>query len=85
MNEERYFMNDDDHPQYLDAGYVYAPYVPQLQTPVVLNPDEFSPREGILTRYGRRLLEEGSHFYATITVGDVRDVPRKVNWLKEGF
>ena len=79
--------DDDDHPQYLDAGYIFSPYIPAVQTPVVLDPDAFETRRGILTRYGRRLLEEGGRYY---TIGDFRfrhmkESPAKVNWLKEGF
>ncbi len=35
---------------YLDSGYFYCPYVPLTQTPVVLDPESFCPRKGILTR-----------------------------------
>jgi len=41
----------------LDAGYFYAPYIPITQTPVVLDPSTFQPTKGIITRYGKRLLE----------------------------
>jgi hypothetical protein len=41
----------------MDSGYFYCPYVPLTQTPVVLDPESFCPRKGILTRYGKKLLE----------------------------
>jgi len=47
---------------YMDSGYFYCPYVPLTQTPVVLDPDSFCPRKGILTRYGKKLLREGAKF-----------------------
>ncbi len=48
---------------FLDAGYFYAPYVPLMQTPVMLDPASFKKSKGILTRYGKKLLEEGGKFY----------------------
>ena len=37
----------------MDAGYVYAPYIPLQQLPTVTDPETFQPRKGILTRYGK--------------------------------
>jgi hypothetical protein len=53
---------------YMDSGYFYCPYVPLTQTPVVLDPEGFVPRKGILTRYGKKLLREGAKFYATLSI-----------------
>jgi len=53
---------------YMDSGYFYCPYVPLTQTPVVLDPDSFCPRRGVLTRYGKKLLREGAKFYARIAI-----------------
>lgn len=44
---------------YMDSGYFYAPYIPIQTSPVVLDPNTAIPKKGILTRYGKRLLEEG--------------------------
>lgn len=55
---------------YMDAGYFYCPYVPLTQTPIVLEPEGFCPRRGILTRYGKKLLREGAKFYARMTVAN---------------
>ncbi len=55
---------------YMDSGYFYCPYVPLTQTPVVLDPDSFCPRKGILTRYGKKLLREGSKFYARLSIAN---------------
>jgi hypothetical protein len=54
---------------FLDSGYFYAPYLPITKTPVVLDPANFNPTRGILTRYGKKLLNEGSTFYDNITIG----------------
>jgi len=55
---------------YMDSGYFYCPYVPLTQTPVVLDPESFCPRKGILTRYGKKLLREGAKFYARMSVAN---------------
>jgi hypothetical protein len=55
---------------YMDSGYFYCPYVPLTQTPVVLDPESFCPRKGLLTRYGKKLLREGSKFYARLSVAN---------------
>lgn len=52
----------------LDTGYIYAPYVPLLSTPTVMNPDSFVPSKGVMTRYGKKLLEDGGLFYAVLNV-----------------
>jgi len=55
---------------YMDSGYFYAPYVPLTQTPVVMDPDSFCPRKGILTRYGKKLLRDGAKFYARMSIAN---------------
>lgn len=55
---------------YMDSGYFYCPYVPLTQTPVVLDPESFCPRKGILTRYGKKLLREGAKFYARMSIAN---------------
>jgi hypothetical protein len=55
---------------YMDSGYFYMPYVPLTQTPVVLDPESFCPRKGILTRYGKKLLREGAKFYARLSIAN---------------
>lgn len=55
----------------LDAGYFYAPYIPMLSTPTVLDPNSFVPNKGIMTRYGKKLIEDGGLYYATVTVSNL--------------
>lgn len=55
----------------LDAGYFYAPYIPLLSTPTVLDPNSFTPNKGIMTRYGKKLIEDGGLYYGTITVSNL--------------
>lgn len=51
----------------LGTGYFYCPYVPLQKTPVILDPAEFTPRKGILTRYGKKLLKDGAKYYSRWT------------------
>ena len=51
---------------YLETGYVYAPYVPLIVTPTIFAPEDFTPRKGVMTRYGKKLVR--ADFYGTVTV-----------------
>jgi hypothetical protein len=55
---------------YMDSGYFFCPYVPLTQTPVVLDPEALCPRKGLLTRYGKKLLREGSKFFARLSIAN---------------
>jgi hypothetical protein len=55
----------------LDAGYFYAPYVPLLSTPTVLDPNSFTPNKGIMTRYGKKLIEDGGLYYGVVNVSNL--------------
>ena len=52
----------------MDAGYVYAPYIPLQQLPTVVDPETFQPRKGLLTRYGKVQIEPYNRFYRVIRV-----------------
>jgi len=54
---------------YLETGYVYAPYVPLIVTPTIFAPEDFTPRKGVMTRYGKKMVR--SDFYGTVTVADM--------------
>lgn len=54
---------------FLESGYVYAPYVPLILTPVIYAQEDFTPRKGIMTRYGKKMVR--SDFYATVTILDM--------------
>lgn len=54
---------------YLETGYVYAPYVPLIVTPTIFAPEDFSPRKGVMTRYGKKMVR--SDFYGTISILDM--------------
>jgi hypothetical protein len=55
----------------LDSGYFYAPYIPMLSTPTVLDPNSFAPSKGIMTRYGKKLIEDGGLYYGVVTVSNI--------------
>jgi hypothetical protein len=50
----------------LDAGYVYAPYVPLQLTPTMYNPFNFTPIKGIMTRYAKKLVN--NRYFGVIDV-----------------
>ena len=54
---------------YLETGFVYAPYVPLIVTPTIFQPEDFTPRKGVMTRYGKKMVR--SDFYGTVTVMDL--------------
>lgn len=54
---------------FLETGAVYAPYIPLIQTPLVYDPDDFTPRKGIMTRYSKKMLRP--EFYGKIIVRDL--------------
>lgn len=51
---------------YLDSGFVWAPYIPLQVTPTFLDPNDFSFRKGLRTRYAKKMLR--SEFYGSIRV-----------------
>tara|TARA_R110002074_G_scaffold73397_4_gene168566 strand:+ start:4269 stop:5978 length:1710 start_codon:yes stop_codon:yes gene_type:complete len=52
--------------QFLETGAVYAPYVPLIMTPLVYDPDNFTPRKGVMTRYAKKMVRP--EFYGKIFV-----------------
>jgi hypothetical protein len=68
---------------FMDSGYFFAPYIPITTTPVVLDPNSFAPRKGILTRYGKKILSQGQQHYETVdtdTDGWGIKKKKKVQW-----
>jgi hypothetical protein len=52
--------------QFLEAGAVYAPYIPLIMTPLVYDPKNFTPRKGVMTRYAKKMLR--GEFYGKVYV-----------------
>jgi hypothetical protein len=58
--------------QFLESGAVYAPYIPLIMTPLVYDPDTFTPRKGIMTRYAKKMIRP--EFYGKVIVADLNIV-----------
>ena len=52
--------------QFLESGAVFAPYIPLIMTPLIYDPDTFTPRKGLLTRYAKKMIRP--EFYAKLYV-----------------
>ena len=53
---------------FLETGAVYSPYIPLIQTPLVYDPINFTPRRGVMTRYAKKMVRP--EFYGIIYVSD---------------
>lgn len=58
--------------QFLESGAVYCPYIPLLMTPMVYDPETFTPRKGIMTRYAKVMLRP--EFYGKIYVAGLETI-----------
>jgi hypothetical protein len=52
--------------QFLETGAVFSPYIPLIMTPLVYDPDTFTPRKGLLTRYAKKMIRP--EFYGLVQV-----------------
>lgn len=57
---------------FLETGAVYAPYIPLIQTPLVYDPVNFTPRRGVMTRYAKKMVRP--EFYGKISVSGTEDL-----------
>jgi len=57
---------------FLESGAVYAPYVPLIMTPLVYDPQNFTPRRGVMTRYAKKIVRP--EFYGRIFVKDLASI-----------
>jgi hypothetical protein len=57
---------------FLETGAVYAPYIPLIQTPLVYDPVNFTPRRGVMTRYAKKMIRP--EFYGKIVIGALNEV-----------
>lgn len=57
---------------FLETGAVYAPYIPLIMTPLVYDPQNFTPRRGVLTRYAKKMVRP--EFFGKILVADLPTV-----------
>ena len=68
MNENVILMGYRGN-QFLETGAVFAPYIPLIMTPLVYDPDTFTPRKGLLTRYAKKMIRP--EFYGRVFVSNV--------------
>ena len=54
---------------FLESGYVYAPYVPLQTTPTIFGPEDFVPRKGVMTRYGKKMVRPD--MYGVVVIRDM--------------
>jgi hypothetical protein len=57
---------------FLETGAVYAPYVPLIMTPLVYDPQNFTPRRGVMTRYAKKMVRP--EFYGKVYVKDLASI-----------
>ena len=55
--------------QFLESGYVYAPYVPLQVTPTIFGTEDFVPRKGVMTRYAKKMVRPD--MYGLVIVVDL--------------
>jgi hypothetical protein len=51
---------------FLESGYVYAPYVPLQVTPTIFGVEDFVPRKGVMTRYAKKMVRPD--YYGLVVV-----------------
>ncbi len=58
--------------QFLESGAVYAPYIPLMMTPLVYDPETFTPRKGLMTRYAKKMIRP--EFYGKVFISDLSQI-----------
>jgi hypothetical protein len=58
--------------QFLEAGAVFAPYVPLIMTPLLYDPETFTPRKGLMTRYAKKMIRPD--YFAKVYVGGLETI-----------
>jgi hypothetical protein len=52
--------------QFLETGAVYSPYIPLIMTPLLHDPEDFTPRKGVMTRYAKKITRP--EFYGKVFI-----------------
>ena len=58
--------------QFLETGAVFAPYIPLIMTPLIYDPNTFTPRKGLLTRYAKKVLRP--EYYGLVYVSGLSSI-----------
>lgn len=64
----------------LDAGYIYAPYVPLQLTPTMYNPFNMTPIKGIMTRYAKKMVN--NRYFGVIDVKGLQIIGGGIETLR---
>jgi hypothetical protein len=54
--------------EWLSTGYVYAPYIPLIITPTIIDPKNFTPSKAVMTRYAKQVIQ-GHNFGVLVVKG----------------
>lgn len=55
--------------QFLETGAAFCPYIPLIMTPLVYDPETFTPRKGLMTRFAKKILRP--EFFGKVFVADL--------------
>jgi len=58
--------------QFLECGAVFAPYVPLIMTPLLYDPNTFTPRKGLMTRYAKKMIRPD--YYGIVYVSGLNTI-----------
>ena len=58
--------------QFLECGAVFAPYVPLIMTPLLYDPNTFTPRKGLMTRYAKKMMRPD--YYGKVYVAGLNTI-----------
>jgi hypothetical protein len=58
--------------QFLECGAVFAPYVPLIMTPLLYDPNTFTPRKGLMTRYAKKMIRPD--YYGKVLVSGLNTI-----------
>jgi hypothetical protein len=58
--------------QFLECGAVFAPYVPLIMTPLLYDPNTFTPRKGLMTRYAKKMIRPD--YYGKVYVAGINTI-----------
>ena len=58
--------------QFLETGAVFAPYIPLIMTPLLYDPETFTPRKGLMTRYAKKMLR--AEFFGKVACADLNTI-----------
>lgn len=58
--------------QFLETGAAFCPYIPLIMTPLLYDPETFTPRKGLMTRFAKKVLR--NEFFGKVLISDIDKV-----------